>query len=217
VLEVDSVGNHRKESHKIVKCTKTEGEVTTVLLEEGTEMVASGSGKTTNFAVDGAPVSDEAAEILSEVISLIEDETTDDDAFGTTGAVSVGQSWPVNAELIARKFGENQATTVKPEDVTGSVTLNAVSEHAGAACLELSGEMKVRAASAATGGVICRVAMEFSGIFPVDATLPRLEETRKATVEILAKEGDDPEAAETVMAWTSRSRSARYSTRGGAD
>lgn len=215
VLEVSPVGKSKKELHKVVKCTRTEGSETKTLLEEGTELLASAAGMSTTFTVEGAPVSAEAAEALNSVLSLTGDETTDDEAFGTKEAVKVGDSWPVNSALIAQKFSETQGIAVKVEDVKGAITLRSVGEHAGVNCLDLSGEFTIKVAPPLPPSLTVEkgeMRTKVSGFFPVDTELQRVEETTEGTMEVVAKGKAAPEAPEmTLVMRMSKSNHARYS------
>lgn len=213
VLAVDSVGHPMKESHRIAKCTWTEEGQTESLLAEGTEVVAAADGDHAVFTVDGERLSRKAYAALSEAVNVIDEAVTDDDVFGTKDAVGTGQSWPVNAELIAREFSEDINSQVAAEDVKGMVTLKKVIEREGIPCLEVAGDMSLEATPQRDSGRKWRFEWEFSGVFPVDYALPVLEETVKRTTALIAKGKDGPEAADFTVMQTSTFRHATLTPR----
>lgn len=215
VLEVNSVGKSRRESHKIVKFTKTEGDTTRSLLDAGTEVVATASGIRADFTVDGAPASAEVAEALRLVVSCAEDETTDDDVFGTKEAVKVGQSWPVNSAVIARELTNNIGVAIAPEDVSGQMTLKGISEHSGVKCFDISGEATMKVTPPLPAGLTVEkseVIVRLSGVFPLDMRMQRVESTLEMNAETTAKGKPSPDAPEvTTEIRLFRSKEGRYS------
>ena len=96
------------------------------------------------------------------------------------GPQKVGGQWTPNLEVLRKQLAKDKAE-VKPEDVTGKMTLAKISEVDGQKCLHLVGRIAIKNFKAASPAnvelVSASVAIEIAADFPVDPALPSLRES----------------------------------------
>jgi hypothetical protein len=202
VLAIDDTGDEAKISCTVDKCARLTSQGETELVPKGKVFIAEGKGKDTTFSLqEGGELPKDAAEALELVISLdTNDKLNDDDLLGTKEKKTVGQSWPVTPEAIA-KDSERVGVIVKPEDVEGSFRLDGVEKVGEVECLKMSGNLRVKkllAKADATeddglpeGFVVDNGSMEakYTGLFPVDAAVGSLAETASVSFVTFIKGG----------------------------
>lgn len=212
ILDVNKSGGTTSESCKIIKCVKTEGDLQDRILDPGDMLTATLAGKETLFRRNGADVSRDTAEILSKCITLSKTEATDDDVYGTSERKKIGDSWPVNAEVMAREFREEHP--VKKENISGQIMLTGVTEVGGVKCLEIKGENTVTGITLPEVSNVnvqeCNSHLTFEGKYPLDTSMPVLESKGLLSFEIVLSARQGPKAP--LVTVSTDSRTARTET-----
>ena len=143
VLAVNGRGEPSKATYTITKCTKREGRHEAVFLPPGRVLTVEAGKFKSRIQSDAAGLSIQDEINLRAIVSLpsLKDVSLDD-AFGTPKPRRPGDSWPVNAEAMARLISR-QGVAVKKQDVSGSVTLKEVRVLDGVPHLLVQGKAKV--------------------------------------------------------------------------
>ena len=202
IQAVDQKGRATKESHAIAKCIGASGGTREALLAAGTVVVASVKGDDEVYEVDGRPVGGMAKKALDLLISLEKGGPDDDEMFGTRERKRVGQSWGINAKLAAQDLGQSKLQ-VKPEDITGTVTVVKALSVGGVDCIQLRADLAIKGLRLPMppGFTITRGAVkaQLVGTLPVDVSLPGLGGTKTMAVQFVAKGQPDPNGPEAVI------------------
>jgi hypothetical protein len=116
----EKTGSPTKISCKVDKITKDDKEV----FPAGTVITADKSGAKTAYTVDDKPVADADKSVLDALLDVSSPDKTasDDEIFGTDKPQKVGDSWPVNKELLAKDMSEG-FLPLPAESVQGESTL----------------------------------------------------------------------------------------------
>ena len=200
-LEVDKNGEPSKVSLTVDKCILKQGGTEKPLLANGAVVSASVKGDKTVFEIAGQPVDAETAEALDLVVGLGRNRASDDEIFGTKERKKVGDHWAMNAELAAKDLQDvMKGSTVKKEDVAGTVTLDKVVKVGTTDCLQISAEMTVNNAMMPDMKVAqMKIQAHFSGLFPIDFSKDIMEESDSITMSITVKDKPDPDGPEIVV------------------
>lgn len=128
VLEVSANGWATAKSFTIIKSMLTKDGAIKPLLPEGTIVLAILQNRRTVFQINGNPVEPHVAKALSSLITLHNDDATnDDELFGARSRKKVGESWNVNIEA-AIEFIKGMGGQAKKEDIKGTMTLEKVEQ-----------------------------------------------------------------------------------------
>lgn len=100
-------------------------------------------GKKVFTDADGQPLPESITVYLDQIIALRDNAITDDDIFGPGHPVSVGDSWPVNANLAAEDFNFDLTLLTKAENLQGTVTLVDTDTLLGVPSVHLLTEMQL--------------------------------------------------------------------------
>jgi len=200
-LEVDKNGEPSKVSLTVDKCILKQGGAEKPLLAKGAVVSASAKDDKKVFEIAGQPVDAETAEALDLVVGLGRNRASDDEIFGTKERKKVGDRWAMNAELAAKELQDvMKGSTVKKEDVAGTVTLDKVVKVGTTDCLQISAEMTVNNVTMPDMEVAqMKVQAHFSGLFPIDLSKDIMEESGSLTMSITAKAKPDPDGPEIVI------------------
>ena len=200
-LEVDKNGEPSKVSLTVDKCILKQGGAEKPLLAKGAVVSASAKDDKKVFEIAGQPVDAETAEALDLVVGLGRNRASDDEIFGTKERKKVGDRWAMNAELAAQDLQDAmKGSTVKKEDVAGTVTLDKVVKVGTTDCLQISAEMTVNNVTMPDMEVAqMKVQAHFSGLFPIDLSKDIMEESGSLTMSITAKAKPDPDGPEMVI------------------
>jgi len=200
-LEVDKNGEPSKVSLTVDKCILKQGGAEKPLLAKGAVVSASAKDDKKVFEIAGQPVDAETAEALDLVVGLGRNRASDDEIFGTKERKKVGDRWAMNAELAAKELQDvMKGSTVKKEDVAGTVTLDKVVKVGTTDCLQISAEMTVNNVTMPDMEVAqMKVQAHFSGLFPIDLSKDIMEESGSLTMSITAKAKPDPDGPEMVI------------------
>jgi len=200
-LEVDKNGKPSKISLTVDKCILKQGGTEKPLLAKGAVVIASVKDDKTVFEIAGQPVDAETSEALDLVLELGRNRASDDEIFGTKERKKVGDHWAMNTELAAKDLQDvMKGSTVKKEDVAGTVTLDKVVKAGTTDCLQISAEMTVNNTTMPDTRVAqMKVQALLSGLFPIDFSKGIMEESVSMTMSITVKEKPDPDGPEIFV------------------
>ncbi len=113
---------------------------------------------------------------LAEVLETANPEDTRDDAiFGSAGQHAVGESWSIDSAQAAQELAKLRLL-VKEGDLEGSSRLVELRDVEGIPCLHLEGSLEASRFSSPAlspeGQMASRLALSFSGDYPVDTGIP---------------------------------------------
>ncbi|MCY2930106.1 MAG: hypothetical protein NTV86_11545 [Planctomycetota bacterium] len=176
-------------------CVKIDGDKRSEAAPKGTVVIVSAVGgkKEVRAKDPGVTLSPDATRILRTAISVKAREENDDDAFGTDKRQRIGDSWPINAELMAKSFSREfgREGAVKSADVTGQTTLAGLKTVEGVECLDLRFEVKlqnfappVRPEAKVVKGEVTVSGTEYA---PVDESMSALGAQTTMTVAVVMK------------------------------
>jgi hypothetical protein len=126
VLAVDAKGMATSKSFTITSTTLLKDGATRPLLPQGAVVLAKLQDGHTLFEVNGKPLEEEVAKVLSSAIALhSSDSISDEDMFGSLSRRKVGESWNLNIEAIMA-FVKGLGGQVSKENITGTTILKKV-------------------------------------------------------------------------------------------
>ena len=178
ILAVSAQGNAQRAALTVRRLTKESGGVTVELAKPGVVVEARLAGHERVFELQGARLAPDLQQALAAAVALrADDEPNDDDLFGASHPVRVGESWPVNTALFARTGALSAA--FDPKDVSGTVTLAALKPVGGVPCLEVRWQLDARHGAFKPGslpagltGAMTSTSISGSAVLPVDVKLP---------------------------------------------
>lgn len=137
VLAVGAKGNCLRAELAVQKLTREADGATTELLKAGDVISVRFEGHEEVWELGGAPLADELKEALDSIVEITADgDPTDDDVFGTARRRRVGDSWPIDAKLLADQL-KRKGMPATFKDVTGTATLAGTKSVQGVPCLEV--------------------------------------------------------------------------------
>jgi hypothetical protein len=178
VLEVERAGRPTKVQDTIQRLLVTRGNNRMELAPAGAILVAAVEDKKKKFKIDDNMVTTQTAKALEIVINLSTGGATDDDIFGTRARKKVGDSWNMNAAAAVEEI--RKRSDVELRNLSGKVKLESVSREASGDVLNITGSMNGDGRLALPAIVLMfrgPFKASFSGKFPVDQALGRLEES----------------------------------------
>jgi len=172
VLAVDAKSLPTRISYAVDSCRKSVSGDTQEVMAPGSKVVAESKDGKTVFLVNGERASPEAAEALNLVLSAREPgSASDDEIFGTSERVSVGDKWNIHSEPAVRDLSK-KGLTLAPADLTGSVRLEGVRTVGEVKALEISAQMRADKMGISTPPGVrlenASLESEFSGLVPAD-------------------------------------------------
>jgi hypothetical protein len=167
VLKVTAKGEPLEKKVTIEKFVDAKDEP---LLKKGDVVTAKTVAGKTVYRMEKRDLDGRAAEFLGDLVKTKTTSSADDDAvFGSKTPRKVGESWKIDAKPLAKDL------KLKPENIGGTVTLEAVEKHAGQNCLRIAIDLKMDAvppgAKLAMNGFKAKsadVRMKIGGLVPVD-------------------------------------------------
>jgi hypothetical protein len=178
INEVDDKGNATRATYTVERCVKVVDNKDETIVPKGGVVIAEAGARDTAFKLKDGELSEEQKNALDVVASLPRKSApTADELFGTKEKQTVGSSWQLNVEVLAKDakaFGMNfDASRTK-----GTVKLVGIEQKDGIDFLKLSAETNVGAydmeipkewnlppGMAFKEGTI---EMSFEGLLPVD-------------------------------------------------
>jgi hypothetical protein len=209
VLETDAKGRITRASCMISNCVRVEDHNKRELLPKRTVVQASAGKGRLQFLVNGKPVEPETKRILAEGMQLI-DQTLTQEIFGADKPKRIAESWEVNPEYFASLL-QAQGLSIASQDIQGRTTLEQVVRVAGVDCLELASKVylkKVMPPLPPEAQVQVKQAfgaLRLTAKFPLDTTMPALEEVMEFDGTFIAQANAGPNAGVTTKTlWTSK-------------
>ena len=198
VLEVSARGEPSKSTYTLTRCTLREGNAETEFLPPEAVLTVTAGRWKSRVEIDGRPITMREETILRAAVSLPNTKDISlDDAFGTAKARRVGESWPVNAEALAR-YVSRQGVTVKKDDVSGTVKLKSVQDVGGVPHVLVAGAVTIRQWSPDPAYlpqeaqfVSGSAELKFTKLVPLAATGPCLTDTYSEKDLVKMKTRDD--------------------------
>ncbi len=195
ILEVDAQGRVLAANFKVVYCMRTRENKMKELAPRGALIEARFKDGEETFSIDGQPASPETAEALSIMVVLADGGPTFDQVFGTSAKQAAGSSWPVNRAAAAESF-KASGVTVKPDDVSGTISLKGKGNSGNRDYLEFEGGMTFEKLSVGLPDTYTlldgRLTYRFNGRFPLDTSLEPLQEKKEMMLAINARDKSDP-------------------------
>lgn len=185
VVEVRKVGKKGEPLEKKVTIDKFVDDKDKPLLDNGDVVTVKTVDGKTVFHMGGRMLSGRAAEFLGDVVKTKTSTTADDDAvFGTKKRRKVGEKWKINSAALAKDL------QLKPANLSGTVTLEAVEKHAGDDFLRIGIDLKMdavpRGAKLKMNGFQVKsadVRMKLGGLVPVGPKRRSPGEWMRATTD----------------------------------
>ena len=138
---VDKKGEAYRIEFTVSKFIRTEGGRASEVLPPGALIVADGS-RDEKYTLKAGPMDDDPRQAFSIVFATHTPESVgDDDAFGSRQPRSIGESWPMNAELAAQDAQNNFGMFVSAEQLSGTSHFVSIDKLAGAECAHLEAQM----------------------------------------------------------------------------
>lgn len=176
VLEVGPTRHVHRAVLTVHRFTREAGGATTDVFAARTTIDARLDGAKRVFEVGGKSVENPERQALIEAVDLSPERLpTDDEVLGSRQRRSIGESWPVNSDAMARKAA---SVPLDPQSVAGRVTLVARREVGQIPCLEYHYKVEARAAvptEVVPPGFdmkVSHVTIEGSTFVPLDPSLP---------------------------------------------
>jgi len=200
VLAVDQQGAVLKKSILIEKFVMTKNGTTSRPLAKGSVVIAESQGGKKVLSLQGGKLSDDAEKALGPVITVKTSKNTADDAFGSKTPRRVGETWPVNANSIARGLGERLGLAA--ESIKGQVKLVGVADVDGVACLHITGGMTCDRFKSPVPGLTpakgSQIEISFSGQFPIDTAIRQLGDKLSFSFKLVGTVEPEPGRKATV-------------------
>jgi hypothetical protein len=144
VLAIGAKGNPSRVALAVQKLTREADGATTEVLKAGDVISVRLEGHEEVWELGGAALADELKEALDSIVEVTaDDDPTDDDVFGTARRRRIGDSWPVDARLLADQL-RRKGLPVTAKDVTGTATLAGTKSVQGVPCLDVRLNIELR-------------------------------------------------------------------------
>lgn len=200
VVECNADGNPIHIRYIIDEFTAQQNDNKIEIAKPGSELVVVASGTSKGYSLNGSGVSQEVAQLLLLLGgSYIETEgPKQDDVLGTKKKQKIGSEWPVQAELVAKRFAQD-GLTIDPKNIKGKLKVEKKTSQNKIDCLSLAGKVEVKdiAIPPQQGSKVekAQMTMVFSGNFPIDLTLPPQSESIDILNELVMRpDSNDPQA-----------------------
>jgi hypothetical protein len=203
ILAVTPKGRPAKVSLVIEKFVRTDG-AGGEILAPGTAVVMERLNGKTVYTTGGQPVSRLAARAFDAAGVEVngEENPTDDTVMGTKERKKVGDSWAIDAVAAAADLSR-VGGKVDPSNVKGSVKVAELTKVDDQPVLRLTCDLAIDGASPPLppGLELKKSAFraEFSGLFPVDVTKSRVQESQSLTMDIEASGSQNGRTLEMTM------------------
>jgi hypothetical protein len=198
VLAVNPTGQPTRVTYTIEKCLAVDGNNRQVLLEPGRVLTVDAGRWKSRLQLDQGTLTLIEEVALRALVSLPNlKDMNEDDCFGIARPVRVGESWPVNAEAVAR-LESTEGAKVSKQDVSGTVKLKAVQTVDGAPHLLIQGKVSVarwvpdpRDLPTGTQLVSGAIEVKFTRLLPADASGPCVTNSNSERAQLKLKTDED--------------------------
>lgn len=197
VLELDEFSQPIRIRFLVERCRIERDGGTLDPFPAGTELTVSLENGSRRYTVGDEPIADDLSSALSLIHSLTSSDELNDQIFGTTGGKKVGDTWQLDAMRAAEGLAEI-GLPVRPESIQGETTLVDVIAGESGESFRIEARLAIDDLDMPDppGFRIdhSSMTMTFTGSFPVDTSLRKLEErmegvTRIEAIEVTEREG----------------------------
>ena len=192
VMRLNAKGRVSQKLLLIESFVQTEGENRRELLAKGDVLIVSKLDGRPTFRLKGSVLTPSATKALVLIFGSKSRAADDDELFGSRQRRKVGDSWPINAESVARSL-KSEGIEVKSEQVSGQMQLARRLKYADVDSLHIGGRMKlakVAFADAVLPGyelVSSRAEGTFSGVFPINLAQGKLYDAKTLVVNFVMR------------------------------
>lgn len=201
VLAVDGRGAPTSVSMQFDRLESSGGS----LLEKGSIVTGSGAGGGAVFTINGKPLSKEAADALAilNIMTLKPGATNADMLFGTAEKKRIGESWPINAERLARDLGAT-GFAIDRASAEGAASLEGSAKSGNLDCLKISATAEVNGFVPANMPSQARLLdssykVAFKCMAPADTAAPCPESSLKTELLLTMRGVFEPAGPETTV------------------
>ena len=209
VLAVEpAAGRPTKVRDTVAKAVVIRGKNRSDIAAKGAVLTASLENKKNKVEIDGRTVNPETAKLLEVVINLSRGGATDDEIFGTKGRKKPGDTWNINAVAAADDLARSD--NIEMKKLAGEVKLDSVTHEASGDVLNITGHMAGDGRIPLPANITSirgPFEVTFSGKFPTDLSVSRLQESIEMSI-IIDASGIAPNGSPiTVIGMLKRSMS----------
>ena len=192
VMRLNAKGRVSQKLMVIERFVQTEDESRRELLAKGDVLILSSLDGKPTFRLKGSVLTPSATKALELIFGSNSRAADDDELFGSRQRRKVGDSWPINAEAVARSL-KSEGLEVATEQVSGQMQLARRLKYADIDSLHISGRMKLAEVTFADavlpGYELFSSSAEgtFSGIFPINLAQGKLYDTKTLVVDFVMR------------------------------
>ncbi len=204
VLAVDTHGRPTAMQYLVANCTMDRNGRTTELARAGALLEARDRNGTTQWQIDGRPASADVNATL-RMFGLFTGEQTVDEILGTTQPRTIGESWVIDRQGVARAISTEIGRDLDHETVFGASTLVDTADHGGTPCMvvytHVSADNCPPPGGTAEGMQVrsSNATATFQGVYPRNPNAPVLSTSRNVTVKALVV---DATGSERELNWS---------------
>jgi hypothetical protein len=192
VLATGAKGNTERAAIDVQELTREADGTTTPALASGTHVIGRIDKTEKIFEADGKRLPKALERVLAMIAPLRKDSDSDDVDFGTTERRAVGDTWPVNAEAMAKHSTEFRFA---PRNLTGSVRLISLKPCGTASCAEVQIGFEVqKIATDLEGPVKLKdgvLKMSTTRVLPVNSAVGFQSDTTRLDMEVTVGPADN--------------------------
>jgi hypothetical protein len=202
ILEVSKTGDVTKFSLTVTNFTKTQDAAKTTLIPKDSLVMGYVDDAGYGFTINENPVGSETHQALCAVIQLGKGgRWSDDEIYDSKEPQKVGNSWKINSAVAARNLAKT-GLNAQVDTITGTATLEQVTEIEGTPCLKVRGEMSIKGMSMPSIPDFkvesAEMQMAYSATFPADITKGRIQESQEMRMTCSMR-GNPPAAGGAIV------------------
>ena len=192
VSRLNAKGRVAQKMLVIQRCVQIEGKNRQELLAKGDVVIIAKLDSTPTFRLVGGVMTPSVTKALELIFGTKSRAADDDELFGSRQRRKVGESWPINAEAVARSL-KSEGIEVKSEQVSGKMQLARRLKYAKIDSLHISGRMKLAnvafSAAVLPGYELVSASAEgtFSGVFPINLAQGKLYDAKTMNVDLVMR------------------------------
>lgn len=194
IVEVNADGECTTMVCTVNECVARSGKERKNVVAPGKVITAEAGRWKTKLTPETGTLTIEEDVLLRAVLSLPKlDDTSDDEAFGTTKKVKVGETWPVRQDEIVKLWAA-AGYKVKKQNISGTMRVKSVETVDGVECVRVIGRAKIEhflppALDLPIGTKVddATVELKFTKLAPVDPARQVLLDSHSMTVRTVIK------------------------------
>ena len=194
IVEVNADGECTTMVCAVNECVARSGRERRTVVAPGKVITAEAGKWKTKLTPESGTLTIEEDILLRTVLSLPKlDDVSDDEAFGTTKKVKVGETWPVRPDEIVKLWAA-AGYKIKKQNVSGTMKLKSVETVDGVECVRVTGRARIEhflppGLDLPHGIKVddATVELKFTKLMPVDPGKPLLLDSHSTTVHTVVK------------------------------